>query len=457
MATELTPPCVAHPPAAPPVPPDDAPYPVGEGLLRAAQEFLTRERVPLPRWNAQDEERAKFQALLFDILITHSDLFRVRRADAERAAGALSGMMAGIGALTPLLVEQEVEEIIVRNGNVQVEKAGRIDDRGPMASDDHFRAVALRVADQGGRAIKADAPFVLVDLPSGARFTAVIPPLSRHGTAINIRRFSERPLGLADLHGFGAFDRVTDANALGMEAVRDVAVRRRVEAIPAEIGRFLAWVAATNSATVLISGEFSSGKTTLLNALTQYFPRDLQVAVCETFQELQLQHPYAVRVVAPASRRVSDGPGTTMAEVVNVVYTRMRPDALLIGELVAGEGAEFLRAINLGKRAYATIHGDSALGALYRLEALVETEGLPHRVVREWIARGVDLVVHMARSWDRNTQRYRRFVAEVASVDGVDADGHYRLLPIYQGYAARLSRAEALQGMWRGMTRQEAE
>ncbi len=112
-----------------------------------------------------------------------------------------------------------------------------------------------------------------------------------------------------------------------------------------------------------------------------------------------------------------------MDEVLNVVVTRMRPDLLIIGEIVRDEAGRFLDAINLGKRAWATIHGNDALGALYRLETKALTIGLPHQAIREQIAAGVNLIVHLRRDPDTG----RRYVAQVARVKPQLIDGRYDL------------------------------
>ena len=266
-----------------------------------------------------------------------------------------------------------------------------------------------------------------LDLPDGSRFTAIVPPLSVRGTAINVRVFAREALSLADLTRLGAFDR-PKPNTYGELPARGAAAPRRailpadVEMLP-PVARFLAEVAAGNRATVLISGEFGSGKTTLMNGMSLYVPDHVQMAVVETFEELKVAHPHPLRVVVPEGR--PDFP--TMDEVLNVVVTRMRPDLLIIGEIVREEAPRFLDAINLGKKAWSTIHGNDALGALYRLETKALTTGLPHRAIREQIAAGVDLVVHLRKdAWTG-----QRYVAQVVSVEGLDADGRYVLKTLY--------------------------
>lgn len=378
-------------------------------MLPQVQDLVLRRGIQVPGWRAAPEEHRRFSAAIAQILV--EDGFLLPGTPGEIAA-TLAQMMTGIGVLQPLLEQGDLEEIIVRNGIVQVERRGRIETIGPMAPDAHFEQVARRVADLGRRVLKGNKPYVLVDLPDGSRFTAIVPPLSVRGTAINIRVFNRSTFSFRDLADRGTFtpeDRE--------EKVQEAQGEGKPDALP-RIAGFLRRVAERNAATILVSGEFGAGKTTLLNAMSQYIPPDVQVAVVETFEELKIQHPTALRVVVPEDR--PDFP--TMDEVLNVVITRMRPDLLIVGEVVRDEAPRFLDAINLGKKAWTTVHGNSALGALYRLETKALASGLPHRAIREQIVFGVDLVIHL-----RKSRSGRRYVEEIAVLDGLDEDGHYRL------------------------------
>jgi len=380
-----------------------------DDVLIRVQDALVKSGAQIPPWRASDDERARFVAQVARTLV---ELRAPLAQDAlPSEARRLAGMMLGVGVLTPLLEQDGLEEIIVRRGHVQVERRGRIEDVGDWP-DSHFEAVANRAADLGGRAMTGSRPYVLVDLPDGSRFTAIKPPLSVAGVSINIRVFPKRKLTLDDLLA--------------------------KEALPEAVARFLRAVVRANLATILISGEFGAGKTTLLNALSAYVPAEVPMAVVETFQELQPGHPHPARAVTSVER--SEGQ-VAMRDVVNVLYTRMRPDLIVIGEIVAGEAAEFLKAVNLGKRAMSTIHGDSPLDALYRLEVLALEVGLPVAVSRELISRGIDLLVHVRRDGAR------RLVSEVAQVEGLDEANRYRIKPLY--WARLRSRADAIAAAWR--------
>lgn len=378
-------------------------------VLPQVQDLVLKRGIQVPGWRAAPEEHRRFGAAIAQILVEAG--ISLPGTPGEVAA-ILAQMMTGVGVLQPLLEQGDLEEIIVRNGIVQIERRGRIETLGPMAPDAHFEQVARRVADLGRRVLKGNKPYVLVDLPDGSRFTAIVPPLSVRGTAINIRVFNRSTFSFQDLADRGTF--APEDREGRLQKVQEE--EEKPDALP-RIARFLRRVAERNAATVLISGEFGAGKTTLLNAMCRYIPTEVQVAVVETFEELKIQHPTALRVVVPEDR--PDFP--TMDEVLNVVITRMRPDLLIVGEVVRDEAPRFLDAINLGKKAWTTIHGNSALGALYRLETKALASGLPHRAIREQIVFGVDMVVHL-----RKSRSGRRYVEEIALLDGLE-DGCYRL------------------------------
>jgi pilus assembly protein CpaF len=375
-------------------------------LLPQVQAAILQGGVEIPK-GAEAAAFPTFQARLASILAGV-----LPRADGAAGviptiAARFARMLVGVGVLQPLLEDAAVEEVLVRPpGQVFVERAGRVEALGQLAPDEHFYRVAAYIADtRAGRMLSPQYPVVLVDLAGGERFTALTPPLSPEGTVINIRRWQVRRFDLAGLRALGTFGAPPmDAALLGV----------------------LAEVLRSNAASLLVSGAFSTGKTTLLNALLAHLPAEVMVAVAESFRELDLRQPGTARVVVPPFVR-EDAARITLAQAVNSLLTRTRPDVMVLGEITDhAEAREFLRAGNLGVRAMATIHGNSAASALVRLADLALREGVPLRAVREQAADAVDLVLHLAR------QGGRRYVAEVAWVRGVDDAGHFQLDVVYR-------------------------
>ena len=382
-------------------------------LLPAVQAAIMERGIEIPR--GEDAAglnlfRARVAGLLADMLP------RDQAADVPQIAERFAHMLVGVGVLQPLLEDETIEEVMVRPpGQVFVERNGRVEHLGQLAPDEHFYRVAAYVADtRAGRMLSPQYPVVLVDLAGGERFTAMAPPLSPLGTIINIRRWRVRRYSLAGLEELGS--------------------------LPHALAQVLSQVVAGNLASILVSGAFSTGKTTLLNALLAHLPAESMLAVAESFRELDVRHPGAARVVVPPFLREGEE-RVTLAQAVNSLLTRARPDVMVLGEITEHQEArEFLHAGNLGVRALATIHGNSAHSALVRLADLAIREGVPLYAVREQAADAVDLVIHMAREGPR------RYVAEVAWVRGVDAEGRFILETIYRaGASHQEALAQALQ------------
>lgn len=415
------------------------------GLLDQVRAYLEQRGATIPGWRAAESEQGLLRAAIAEALAQA----RVPDGDIPALTVRVSEMLTGLGLLQATLKEPGLEEIIVRRGHLLVERGGQIEVRGHVASDPYFESLARRAADLGGRAMYGDRPFVLVDLPDQSRFTAMIPELSVEGTAINIRVQRRDTVRVGDLVRAGAFAPLLVAAdddltlAAETEALADALRAEGVDAPLPPVVAFLAAVIRRNAASVLVGGEFSSGKTTLLGALLRLVPPETCLAVAETFKELHVAHPYPARVVVPEAMVKERGNLPSMREVVNVLYTRMRPDVIVFGEIVGDEAVPLLDAMNLGKRVLTTIHGDDCYGDLLRLELLALASGLPLAAVQERVARGIQVIVHLAR------QGRRRYVSEVALVTGYDRRaGKYLLRSLYHAGAGGCSRSTELEALW---------
>ena len=404
-------------------------------LIQRTREALVGRAVKPPTWRETDAQKRR---LFFDevrsILIEQGSPVAVVNRQAQIVTDALSG----IGMLDQLLRDPLVEEIFVRKGEVAVEYDGTFYHLGKLADDHYFEDLAIHVADQGGATIRGDRPAVLIDLPGGERFTAIIPRLSTEGTAINIRTFGRRTKTLEQMENAGTFTkRGKDVGNL-IERVSSPDLQARIRHLQEAPDRFLAWVVATLSGSILIAGEMGAGKTTLLNALSGFLPEYAPVAALETFRELEIQRPFLLRAVAPAE--LPEGtPGVTLDWVLNVIYTRMNPAAILVGEVVGPEALQYLKATCLGRKALTTIHGGTVEEALMRLEQLALASapelGLP--AIRSMVSLGVDVIALMGRV--RKGDRVERALQAIALLDGVDEHGEYRLNYLYQAQAEKTS------------------
>ncbi|MFN2251400.1 MAG: ATPase, T2SS/T4P/T4SS family [Anaerolineae bacterium] len=377
-------------------------------LVKSVQDYCVKREIPVPRWKREvnQEEELAFHA---NVLRAMKDLgFEVAEEDRQAVAREVANRITGMGVLQPYLEQEGIEEIIVRRGFVQVERDGQIHDVGELAPDIYFYRLTRRIADLEGKEIGAEDPQIKLGLPDGSRFTAAIPPLSRQGTAINIRRFSRKKLTFEDL---------IDRHALDEEAAD-----------------FLKDVARDMDKSVIFSGRPGSGKTTMLNAFTQYLPRHCQLSLVETFQEVQPQLAHFNHLV------VEEGLGE-VGRVVNVVFLRMRPDVMIIGEIVSEEAIEFIMGLNLGITAYSTTHAHSAELAMTRIETLSRGSGIPLEERREIIGSGLGIAIHIHKGYDPDTQSYRRFMREIIAISGVrrTGDGVQYELEVIKEYDPRRS------------------
>jgi len=260
-------------------------------MVPLVQEYCVEREIAVPRWrDAHEEELIAFHANVLRAIRRLG--FEVAEEDRQEVAREVAKRIIGLGVLQPFLEEEGIEEIIVRNGFVQTEREGQIFDEGPLAPDEYFYRLARRIADLEGEELSAEKPQIKVGLPDGSRFTATIPPMSRRGTAINIRRFALKRMTFEDLMERGSVDEET------------------VE--------FLKEVAASMDVSVVFSGRPGAGKTTWLNAFSGYLPERAQVSCIETFQELQLQVPHVHHLVVEEDPRI-------MGEAINTTILRMRP------------------------------------------------------------------------------------------------------------------------------------
>ena len=406
-------------------------------LLHLVQQGLLEREVGLPDWR----ETANLQERQFRDHVRHLLLPHVRLGELNSVTERVADALSGLGLLQTFLRDEQVEEIYVRGGELAIERGGRIERLGPVAPPAYWETLIQRVADQSGQTLNPRYPAVLVDLPHGERFTGMLPPLMDY-PAINVRRFSRTQRTLTDLQRLGTFER-SPVRLVGRSGdILDPTRREKLNNLePASIERFLGWLVAAQAGNVLICGEFSSGKTTLLNTLSEYIPGEASVAVLETFRELRLEASlFMMRAIAPAEIRSGEEGRATLDWVLNVIYTRANPSVIILGEIVSsGEAMQYLKAANLGRRAYSTIHGASVRAALGRLEqlALGEQPELGLLAVRHLIAGGVDVIVHMARCPEPG--RTRRFVAEIARLVGLDERGEYCLDRLYWGWESAVS------------------
>lgn len=302
--------------------------------------------------------------------------------------------MFGLGPLEPLLADATVTDVlVVGHDKVFVERRGLLE-KSPTSFRNaaHLTHVIQRLVRNAGRRIDERSPMVDARLPDGSRVNAVIPPVAVDGPQLSIRRFPENPFTLDALVENGTI---------------------------ADASRALLKAAVAGRMNLLVSGGTGAGKTTILNALSGHVGLHERIVTIEDAAELRLQGDHVVRLETRPANTEGVGAVSTRDLVRNAL--RMRPDRIIVGECRGAEALDMLQAMNTGHEgSMTTIHANSAREALSRLESMLSMGGIdvPLRVVRDYIADAVNLVVHVARLPDG-----RRVIEEIAEVTDSNVDG----------------------------------
>jgi pilus assembly protein CpaF len=323
------------------------------------------------------------------------------RIDRSRLMDELMDEIFGFGPLELLLKDPTVNDILVNDSKtVYVERAGRLELTNVVFADDqHLIRIIQKIVAKLGRRIDESSPMVDARLPDGSRVNAVIPPLALDGPTLSIRRFGVEPLKMDDLLRF---------NSILPEMVKFIS-----GAVEARLS-------------MLISGGTGAGKTTLLNAFSKFIPAGERIITIEDSAELILQHRHRIRMETRPPNTEGLGAVTQRGLVRNSL--RMRPDRIIVGEVRGAEVWDMLQAMNTGHEgSMTTIHSNSARDALTRLEMMVSMTGteLPIGVVRQYIAAGINLVVHGSR-----LKGGPRRIMQVCEIVGI-RDGQYQLEEVF--------------------------
>lgn len=307
-----------------------------------------------------------------------------------------------LDVLQELVDNPQITEIMVNGpNNIFYEKAGMIYKfDGGFSSDDKMQDVIQQIVGRHNRVVNQASPIVDTRLSDGSRVNIVLSPISIEGSAICIRKFPEHPYSMNQL---------IDMGALSQEAAKFLEVL--VEA----------------KYNIFISGGTGSGKTTFLNALSQYIPDDERIITIEDSAELQLLNAENVVRLETRNANTEGVEAITIRDLIKTAL-RMRPDRIIVGECRGEETLDMLSAMNTGHDgSLSTGHANSCRDILSRLETMVIMgKELPIPAIRSQIASGIDIIVQLGRIRDKS-----RKVLEIAEVDGMEA-GDIRLRTLYK-------------------------
>ena len=323
----------------------------------------------------------------------------------------------GLGLLDSIISDDTITEVMI-NGheNIFIEKSGKL-----LKLDKQFESqrrledVIQRIVGLAGREVNQANPIVDTRLPDGSRVNVVLPPIALCGPTMTIRKFSKTPMTIEKLIEYGS---ITKEIADKLELL----------------------VAAKYN--IFISGGTGSGKTTFLNALSNYIPKTERVITIEDSAELQIK---GVENLVSLETRNANSAGVGQITIRDLIKSslRMRPERIVVGEVRGGEALDMLQAMNTGHDgSLSTGHANSTPDMLSRLETMVlqGAAGLPLEAIRQQIASAVDLIIHLSRLRDHS-----RKTMEISEVLGFK-NGEIQLNPLYVFQEDERSTLEKVSG-----------
>ncbi len=351
---------------------------------------------------SRDYSDKEIMDLIENCVLTKARAENIGLHKKREIANAVFNSMRRLGMLQPLIDDPTISEIMV-NGtdSVFIERNGAVlKEKIHFESRDKLYNIIQAIVSKVNRSVNESSPIVDARLDDGSRVNAVLPPVAINGPILTIRKFPEKPFTIPDL--------------IKMRSITDDAAKLLENAVKAKYNIF-------------ISGGTGSGKTTFLNALSEYIPSSERVITIEDSAELQIMG--IINLVRLETRNVNvEGKGEVTIRDLIKASLRMRPDRIIVGEVRGPEALDMLQAMNTGHDgSLSTGHANSTADMLSRLETMVLCGTiLPLDAIRRQIASAIDLIVHLGRTRDLS-----RKVLEISEITGY-AKGEFQLNTIYR-------------------------
>lgn len=362
-----------------------------------------------------DEELTR---LIYRVLKEVSEGEYLSLAEKTSLGRELFNAFRKLDLLEEFLEDEEITEIMI-NGtqNIFYEQNGRIlqsDKR--FLSRDKLEDVIQQIVAGANRLVNESSPIVDARLPDGSRVNVVLAPIALNGPIVTIRKFARESITMKQLIAW--------------------------HSISQEVAAFLATLVAAGY-NIFISGGTGSGKTTFLNALSQYIPKDERIITIEDNAELKIQEVPNLVSLEARNANVEGSGAVTIRDLIKSAL-RMRPDRIIVGEVRSAEAIDMLQALNTGHDgSLSTGHANSPKDMLSRLETMVLMGlDLPLPAIQRQIASGIDVIIHLGRLRDKS-----RKVLEVAEVLGYE-EGEILMETLYR-YEETDVKAGKIQGEWR--------
>lgn len=299
----------------------------------------------------------------------------------------------GHGPIEPLLADPDIADIMINTAKrVFVEKSGKIFLTNiTFLSERHLMNIIQRIVIRVGRRVDESNPMVDARLEDGSRFNAIIPPLALDGALVSIRKFKKSKISLRE---YIEYDSMSPAMSKFLEICGHIRLN------------------------IVVSGGTGSGKTTMLNAISQHIDQTERIITIEDAAELQLQQPHVLRLETRPASTEGSGEVTQRQLVKNAL--RMRPDRIILGEVRGDEVIDVLSAMNTGHDgSMVTIHSNSPRDCLSRIENLVGMSGVSVSIssLRYQMSSAVQIIVQLNRMRDG-----RRRVTHIEEIVGLEGD-----------------------------------
>ena len=352
-----------------------------------------RDAIDLKALAAMDSKLARNEILSAIEEISNFRKLDLTASELQTISREYADDMLGFGPLEELLARDDIADIMINGPDtVYIEVDGRIETSHIKFRDNqHLTTICQRIVGAIGRRVDESSPLCDARLADGSRVNVIIPPLAVDGASMTIRKFKKDKLTLDKLLEFGS---MTPSCSKLIQAIG----RCRVN--------------------VLVSGGTGSGKTTMLNCLTNYIEDGERVITCEDACELQLQQPHVVRLETRPPNLEGVGEITMRDLVKNCL--RMRPERIIVGEVRGPEAFDLLQAMNTGHDgSMGTVHANNPREAISRMENMIAMGGLnlPTVAVREQIASAVNVIIQVQRLRDGS-----RKVTHVTEITGMEGD-----------------------------------
>ena len=381
-------------------------------LVLEIKRFLLADAMLLSR--ASDEQLMRRVADVADHKLGNVSLSPQERS---RVVRLVFSSIRGLGILDEILADDSITEVMI-NGpdHIFVEHAGRLYRLNKKFDNERqLEDIIQKIVGKAGKEVNQANPIVDTRLPDGSRVNVVLPPVSLSGPIVTIRKFSKTPMTVEMLLKYGSLTR--EAAAFLEKLVR----------------------AKYN---IFISGGTGSGKTTFLNALSNFIPRDERIITIEDSAELQIKN---IENLVSLETRNANTSGRGEISIRDLIRSalRMRPERIVVGEVRGAEALDMLQAMNTGHDgSLSTGHANSTRDMLSRLETMVlqGNDGLPLPAIRQQISSALDIIIHLSRLRDKS-----RRTMEITEVLGYE-NGEIQLNPLFVFKETEGSTLEKVEG-----------